>query len=174
VSSENYQEDQSELKANWILSSTSTVIGRVTYLDRKYELTPANDFSGTGGELSYYWFPTIKLRVRLAAVRNIVPWKSLTSNYRVNNAFTFAPDWQVTEKTNVYFSYLRIDDEYPTASAVIPERNDTTDVAVLGLTWRPARLVSIGASVRYEQRSSNDPLVEYDATIARFSASLIF
>lgn len=174
VNTENYQEDQSELRASLILSPTSTVIGRATYLDRKYDLTPANDFSGTGGELSYYWSPTIKLRVRLAAVRNIVPWKNLTSNYRVSNAFTFAPIWQATEKTSVYLSYLRVDDEYPAASAAVPDRKDTTDVAVLGLTWLPFRLVSIGASVQYEQRSSNDPLVEYDATIARISASIIF
>ena len=174
VSTENYEEDQSELRASWILSPTSTVIGRATYLDRRYELTPESDFSGTGGELGYYWSPTVKLRVRLAAARNIVPWKSLTSNYRVSNTFTFAPIWQVTEKTNVYLSYVRTDDEYPAASAAVAERKDTTDIAVLGLTWLPARLISIGASVHYEQRSSNNPLVEYDTTIARISASIIF
>ena len=38
----------------------------------------------------------------------------------------------------------------------------------------PLRNLSIGASVQRQQRSSNDPLVEYDATVARVSASLTF
>lgn len=174
VSSDNYEEDQSELRANWILSGTSRLTGRVTYLDRRYDLTPENDFSGTGGELAFFWLPTSKLNIRLAAMRNIVPWQSLTSNYRVTNAFSIAPTWQATAKTSVFMNYQRIYDNYPASSAAIPERDDTTDVAALGLNWLPTRTLSIGASVQYQQRASNNPLVEYDATIGRLSASVMF
>ncbi len=65
-------------------------------------------------------------------------------------------------------------DNYPSSSTVIPERKDTTDIAALGLNWLVLRNLSIGANLLYEQRSSNNPLVEYDATVGRISASLIF
>jgi exopolysaccharide biosynthesis operon protein EpsL len=174
VASENYQEDQSELRATWFLSPASTLTARATYLDRRYDLTPASDFSGTTGELGYYWAPTIKLRMRLAAARKILPWQSLTSNYRVSNVFTFAPTWHVTDKTIFFVSYQHIDEDYPASSAAVLERKDTIDFGVIGVNWMLARHVSIGASVQYEQRSSNDPLVEYDTTIGRINASIIF
>jgi len=42
------------------------------------------------------------------------------------------------------------------------------------LNWLVLRNLSLGANLLYQQRSSNDPLVEYDATVASLSASLLF
>ena len=174
VSTENYHEDQSELRGTWNLSPQSVVTGRATYLDRRYDHDPQNDFHGTAGELGYNWLPTSKLSLRLAATRDIAPWQgSLSSNYRVSNTFLIAPTWQITVKTSVYMSLQRTYDNYP-STTVNTERKDTTDVAALGLNWRALRNLSVGANLRHEQRSSNDPFVEYDASIARLSASLLF
>lgn len=172
----NYREDDSELKAIWNLSSKSILTGRLTYLDRRYDQAPQRDFYGSAGELGYTWLPTSKLRLRLFATRNIVPWQSLSSTYRVSNTLSFAPTWQATAKTSLYMSLQRTYDDYPASSfsTGVPERKDTTSMAVLGLNWLPVRNVSVGASLQREQRSSNDPLVEYDTTIASISASLTF
>ena len=174
ISTENYQEDQSELRASWILSPASSLTARVTYLDRQYDQIPQNDFSGTEGELGSTWAPTSKLNVRLTGARNIEPWQSLASTYRVSNALTFALTWQATAKTSVNMNYQRTIDDYPAPSALVVDREDTSDIVALGLNWLPLRSLSIGASVLYQQRSSNNPLFEYDATIGRISASLIF
>ena len=174
VSTENYNEDQSELRGIWNLSPQSIFTGRATYLDRRYDQAPQNDFHGTAGELGYNWLPTSKLSLRLAATRNIAPWQgSLSSNYRVSNTYLIAPTWQITVKTGVYMSLQRTYDNYP-STTVNTERKDTTDIAALGLNWRALRNLSVGANLQYEQRSSNNPLVEYDATVARVSASLSF
>jgi exopolysaccharide biosynthesis operon protein EpsL len=173
VSNEKYQEDQSELRGTWNLSPLSVLTGRATYLDRRYDLTPRNDFHGTAGELGYTWLPRSKLSLRLSATRNIAPWQgSTTSNYRVSNALLIAPSWQATAKTVVYVSLQRTNEDYPGTGNT--ERKDTTSMAVLGLNWLPLRNLSIGASVQRQQRSSSEPLVEYDATVARVSASLTF
>jgi exopolysaccharide biosynthesis operon protein EpsL len=172
VSNENYREDQSELRAAWNLNPKSVLDGRLTYLDRRYEHNPQRDFSGTAGHFAYTWLPTGKLSLRLAATRSIVPWQGgASSNRRVSNALSIAPSWQATAKTGVYMSLQRTYDDYPSTGT---ERKDTTRLAVLGLNWLPLRNLSIGASVQRLQRSSNVPLVEYDATVARLSASLIF
>ena len=179
VSDSNYQEDQSELSATWILTPKSTLTGRATYLDRHYDQVSQRDFSGTAGELRYVWLPTSTLRLILSGTRNIVPWRSLSSNYRASNTFAIAPTWQAAARTSVYLSLVRTYDEYPSPSSttVDPDRKDTTTNAVLGLNWLPTRYVSFSASLQRQQRSSNTPpsaLVEYDTTIARISASLLF
>jgi exopolysaccharide biosynthesis operon protein EpsL len=175
LSTTNYQEDQSELRGTWNLSPQSVLTGRATYLDRRYDQTPQNDFHGTAGALGYTWLPTGKLSLRLSATRDIVPWQgSLSSNYRVSNTLSIAPTWQATARTSVFMSFQRTYDDYPSSSTVVPERKDTTSIAVLGLNWLVLRNLSLGANLLRQQRSSNDPLVEYDATVARLSASLLF
>jgi hypothetical protein len=175
VSTDNYQEDQSELRGTWNLSPKSILTGRATYLDRSYDQTPENDFHGTAGELGYTWLPTSRLNLRLTATRNLVPWQgSLSSNYRVSNTLSFAPTWQITARTGVYMTFQRTYDNFPSSSAAVPERKDTTSTAMLGLNWLVLRNLSVGASVQYQDRSSNNPLVEYDATVARLNASLLF
>ena len=175
VSTDNYQEDQSELRGTWNLSPKSILTGRATYLDRSYDQTPENDFHGTAGELGYTWLPTSRLNLRLTATRNLVPWQgSLSSNYRVSNTLSFAPTWQITARTGVYMTFQRTYDNFPSSLAAVPERKDTTNTATLGLNWLALRNLSVGASVQYQDRSSNNPLVEYDATVARLNASLLF
>lgn len=174
ASSSNYRENQSELRGTWSISLKSNLSARVTYLDRNYDQTPASDFSGTAGELGFNWLPTEKLSLRLAAVRNIEAWQSLTSNYRVSNTFSFTPSWRPTAKTNFYLNLRRTYDDYPATSTAVPERKDTTDSAGVGFNWLALRHLSIGVSVQYEERSSNNPLVEYNDTIGRINASLTF
>jgi exopolysaccharide biosynthesis operon protein EpsL len=173
VNTANYKEDQSELRGTWNLSQQSVLTGRATYLDRHYDQTPQNDFHGTAGELGYTWLPTGKLSLRLSATRDIAPWQgSLSSNYRVSNTLLIAPTWQATARTSVYMTLQRTYDDYPSTGNT--ERKDTTSIGALGLNWLVLRNLSLGANVLRQQRSSSDALVEYDATVARLSASLIF
>jgi len=74
----------------------------------------------------------------------------------------------------MYMTFQRTYDNFPSSLAAVPERKDTTNTATLGLNWLALRNLSVGASVQYQDRSSNNPLVEYDATVARLSASLLF
>jgi hypothetical protein len=173
VGNANYQEDQNELRANWKLSLKSDFTGRATHLDRRYKQSPENDFQGTAGELGYVWLPTSKLSLRFAATRNIVAWQgSPSSNYRVSNTFLIAPTWQATSRSSVRLRLQRTNDDYPGTAAI--ERRDTTTIATLGVNWLPQANVSIIASIFRERRSSNDPLFEYDATVARLGASVSF
>jgi hypothetical protein len=174
ANAQNYKQDDDELRVTWAVSPKSSLTGRVTYLDRRYDEIPANDFSGTAGELGYNWLPTEKLTMRFSAVRNIEPWQSLSSNYRVSDSLAFTPTWRPSVKTHLYLDLRRTWDDYPASSTALPERKDTTDSALLGLNWLALRHLSIDISVQYQERSSNDPLVEYDDTIAKISASIIF
>lgn len=172
---ENYKEDQAELRATWIASARSNVSARVTYLDRRYDSTPQFDFSGTAGELRFAWQPTAKVDFAAAATRNIYPFQGgLQSNYRVSNAISLEPAWRPTVTTRLYMTAQLIDEQYPLAAGAGTEREDRISRAVLGLDWRAARNLSFGATLAYEERSSNVALAEYDVTLARLSATLLF
>ena len=176
VNTENYSEDQSELRGTWNASASSVLTGRVTYYDRRYDVFTQNNFSGTGGSLGYTWIPTGKLRVLLAATRSISPWQSLFANYRVSNELSITPTWQVAPRTTVYMSVGRRYDDFPQQSlaAVSPERSDATTNAILGVNWFPTRTLAVNLGVEYHERTSNELLMEYATNIARLSISLGF
>jgi exopolysaccharide biosynthesis operon protein EpsL len=127
-----YTQDDVEARGTWLVSAKSTLAGRVTYLDRRYDEAPLRNFSGTAGAVSYRWLPASKVSVGLSATRVIEPWQSLFSAYRTRNVFSLVPTWQVTDKTSVSGGVSRTYDNYPTAAAGLPDRKDTTDHAFLG------------------------------------------
>jgi exopolysaccharide biosynthesis operon protein EpsL len=173
-STDDYTQDDSEIRGTWIVSAKSTLTGRVTYLDRRYDRAPLRDFSGTAGDIGYQWRLTDKVNLRLSATRNIAPFQSLSSTYRTSNTFSLAPTWQATAKTSVSVGLRRAYDDYPTAVAGVPDREDTTDHASLSADWTPLRSLSISASVFREKRSSNLPSVEYSTTIGKIGAAFTF
>lgn len=169
-----YTQDDIEARGVWLVDAKSTLSGRVTYLDRRYDQTPLRNFSGTAGAISYRWRPTSKVSVDLSAARVIEPWQSLFSAYRTRNVFSLLPTWQVTAKTSLSAGVSRAYDDYPTAVVGVPDRKDTTDQAFLGAGWTPVRSLSINASVFREVRSSNVPFEEYNTTVGQIGAAFTF
>jgi len=171
----NYQEDQAELVVTWGVSAKSTLFGRITYLDRRYDLNSQFDFSGTAGEIRYAWLPTSKVDVVFSAARSLYPFQGgVQSNYTVANTLSLTPAWRPTATTRLYLDLRATDERYPTATGSGTEREDTISRGMLGLDWRAARNLTFGASLSYEARASNIALLEYEVTLGRISATLLF
>lgn len=175
ASAQNYREDQSEIALRLVASAKSTLAARLTYVDRSYDDTPQFDFSGTEGEIRFTWLPTSKVDIGLSASRNLEPFQgSLQSNYRIANLYSLDPVWRITATLRSYLSAQLLDEKYPATSGGGTARDDTTTRLILGLDWRAARNLTFGASLQYEERSSDVPLVEYEATLGRLGATLVF
>jgi exopolysaccharide biosynthesis operon protein EpsL len=172
--SEDYAQDDFEAKGTWLVSAKSTLAGRVTYLDRRYDQEPRRDFSGTAGAISFRWRPTTTVDVRFSGARVIAPWQSLFSSYRTRDALSLVPTWRATAKTTVSIGLRRTYDDYPTAVAGLPDRKDTTDHAFLGAEWAPVRSLTIYASVLREVRSSNVPFEEFSTTVGQIGGTFAF
>lgn len=169
-----YSEDDAELQATWLIDAKSTLIGRLAYLDRRYGLAPLRDFSGVAGTIGYQWQVTSKLSLNASAAREIEPWRSLAATSRTRNVFALVPAWQVTPKLSLSAGLRRAYDDYPSALAGIPDREDTLDHAALAAQWSPLRRLTISATVYREKRSSNDPAVEYSTRVGTLAAQLSF
>ena len=171
-----YRQDESELRAGWVLNGRSTVTSRLAWIERHNENFTQGNFSGLAGDLGYNWIPTAKLHLDFLAKRDLSPYQDLFSAYRVDNVLSFAPSWQVSGKITLHMRLEHIQSYFRGGVAVsgAPSRHDTTRTALLGADWSLLRGVSVGASLQRQRRSSNNTSFEYDDTIAGVNASLMF
>ena len=165
-----------EGRGRWALTGKSTLLGRLTYLDRTDDSFPQRNFSGTAGDLRFQWTPTTKLRYIYGAVRDISAYQTNFSSYRKTDTLLFTGNWQVTFKTALSFrlSYSEVDFRGPVVALSTPERRDTERLARAGVRWAPTRTVELGADVQYNNRSSNNPFAAYDDTVVTLRGEVTF
>ena len=167
--------DATEVTATWIASGHSTLHARATRLERRNEVLPQRDFTGTTGEFRYAWRPTGKLAVDLSASRDITPFNiSLESTTRVDDTIAAALVWRIGERTSLLSRASRQKSRYGEVSTLTEARRDTTDAIEVGLSWAPHRSITLDARLRHEERTSTDPAQVFDANVAGLSFSFSF
>jgi len=167
--------DASELNATWIASGHSTLHARATYIDRRNEVLPQRDFSGTTGELRYAWRPTAKLAVDLSATRDITPFNiSLESTTRVDDTTSAALVWTIGERTSLQSKASRQKSRYGEVSTLTVARRDITDTVEVGASWAPHRSITLDARLRHEERTSTDPAQVFDGNVASLAFAFRF
>ena len=173
---DNYRQYEGEFQANWNLNPYSTVTGRVGWVDRTHDTLTQRDFSGPVGNLGYKWAPSDKVSFEWIAARRIRVFQDADTSYVVDNVLTFTPVWRPREKVSLRMRLDLYDSDYRGAlpASTAPPRSDKTTSAQVGAEWIPVRSIALGANVQYQQRTSNNLLFEYDATIGTVSASLMF
>jgi exopolysaccharide biosynthesis operon protein EpsL len=173
---------ETELNATWIATARSTLTGRVTRTERRYDPFAQFNFSGVGGEIRYSWTPTARLAFSAAALRTHTPFFQSTgsaaagSTHRVDDTITFGPGWRVSEKLSLNLTASRVVSDFP-ASGILaagPSRRDTARYLSLGANWTVHRKVNLSATLRREERSSNIPGLDYQDTILGATATLTF
>jgi exopolysaccharide biosynthesis operon protein EpsL len=172
-----FRQYESELQANWALNAKSTVTGRLIWLERHHDNFALRDFSGTAGRIGYLWTPTARLRTEFSARRDITPWQDVLATYKVDNAVSIEPSWELGAKTSLRARLERVQSQFRGGS-VLPangqSRRDVADNASVRVNWLPLRILTIAAGLEHQQRSSNDALSQYEATIVTIDASLTF
>jgi exopolysaccharide biosynthesis operon protein EpsL len=170
-----FVQDETEVNATWVASGHSTLNARVTRIERRNEVLPQRNFSGTAGELRYLWRATGRLNFDLSGRRNISPYNlSLVSTTQVENTLTAAATWATTERIAVRSAFSRSVSRYGQASTEFEARRDTTQTFEIGAGWSPRRYVTLDARLRHENRESTDPTQIYDANTATIALNLTF
>ena len=171
-----YSEDLSELSADWKLTATSTLNGRIGWLERDNKDPTRRDFSGPSSSLNYSWNPGGKLSLGISAARKTSPLQDLTASYREDSSLSVTPAWRISDKTSAFMrlSYQKSDDKNTLVVLPTGPRSDTTKIAAMGLDWSATRKLTINASLERQQRNSTLATAGYDATVVRIGASLAF
>jgi exopolysaccharide biosynthesis operon protein EpsL len=168
--------DETEASATWLLSGRSTLSGRLTYIERRYQSLPQRDFSGTAGELTYLWTPTGRLTLTLSAARSITPYiLSVESTTRTENTIAAALVWRTSERTSLRSAVSRRESRFgQIGTSAEPARRDSLESAEVGANWALRRFVTLDASLRHEQRASTDAMQRFDAYVATLSIAFTF
>jgi exopolysaccharide biosynthesis operon protein EpsL len=167
--------DAYELSATWIASAHSTVHARATRIERRNEVLPQRDFSGTTGELRYAWRPTAKLTVDLSGARDITPFNiSLDSTTRVDDTVAAAVVWAIGERTSLQSRVSREKSRFGEVSTLTEARRDATDAIEVGARWAPHRSITLDARLRHEERTSTDPFQVFDSNVASIAVAFRF
>lgn len=171
-----YRQNEFELKLDWNASGKSAVNGRLAWVEVRHDHFKQRDFSGLAGELGYAWSPTSKLRVEISGRRDISSWWQTFSSYRIDDALSVAPTWQVSAKTSVRMRLERVRSDFrgPVFPPVEALRYDHAQTALLGVEWNPLHSLVLDASLQRQRRSSNTTGVDFDANIASLNARLKF
>lgn len=167
---------ESEAMATWTASGKSTFNGRVTRIERRNDEFPERDFSGVGGEFGYAWTPTGKLSLGFSALRAVSPFFAVGSTSRIDNTVAFTPAWRVSERMTMRMRASRQVSDYrgQTGPAAGPARHDILRGVEFGADFAPHPKVTVGATLRREQRTSTDVTVPFDDTMVTVNAAVRF
>jgi len=171
-----YTENLNEISADWKLSATSSLIGRLGWLDRNNKDPARRDFSGKSSSLSYNWNPGGKLALSVSVANNTSPLQDPNASYREDEILTVSPIWRISEKTS---AFLRLSQQKSSDQGVLVAlpggpRRDTTNTSAAGLDWAVTRKLSVNISLERQERRSNNAISNFEATIGRIGATLAF
>ena len=171
-----FTQREHELLATWVASGKSTLDGRLTRTERRYENLPEGDFSGVAGQLGFAWTPTRQLSLNVAASRALTPFFAAGSTHRIDSAFSVAPVWRLSPKTTLRARAERRESDFRGADAALAGsgRRDVQRDVEIGADWAAHPKVSLSAALRRDQRVSTEAAFNFRTTVATLSAALSF
>lgn len=167
--------EENEAQAAWLVTGRSTLNGRITAMRRRHQDAPERNFSGVGRELGHVWLATGRLTVTSSASRALSPHVvGVSASYRVDDTLAVSPSWQLTEKWRLGMRLARQSTDYlgPVAASALPARHDDLRSVAFSADWSPWRALRLQASLRLEDRSSNDPQFSFQGRVVGLTAAV--
>lgn len=171
-----FEDREHALTAQWDLSGKTQVDARIAYFEREHAHYAARDFSGVTGSANINWPVTGKSYVRAGISRQLASDQTFYSSYTESNRFTFSPYWQISQKTALSLRYeiTRRDYAGAIAQTIYNGRSDTTRTASIALDWSPVRDLTLNASLRRDERTSNIAGLDFESNICFITAQIAF
>lgn len=172
-----FSQQDSELNASWAPSAKSTLTAGISWQSRENNNPTQRNFAGPAANISYGWKPTSRLGLNIAASRKIGPLQDPSFSTVTTDSVSLAPTFQISDKVTVRAGISYVATRFGGSGTVPPSvaaRRDALNSASLGISWVPTRTVTLGANLQHQRRSANDPLLEFENTMASVNASLTF
>lgn len=154
----------------WLSTAKTTSVFKIGYQDADYKTDDVDDISGLSYLLDFYWDPSSRSRLRLAASRvtrepaNIEEGGYLSDKYQLEYQYDFTALTQLSialAHTNEDFS----DDV---------ERNDEFQEANIKLSYSPKYWLDVYAGYEMTQRNSDQSVFEFDNSEVQIGVLLKF
>jgi len=172
-----YQQDDSVLSVNWAPRAASVFTSRLSWQNRTNENPAQRNFSGPAVDVSYNWKPAGKLSAAVSASRKLGPLQDPSFSHIRTDTYSLMPTWQVSAITTMRLVLTRTNSSYGGAGPIppaAPGREETLNSAELRAEWTPLSNLSMSASLQRQQRDANNPLLEYEANVAKLNVTYSF
>lgn len=176
--SNDYEEHEYALVANYTSSATLRFTGRLGHTERTYTDLSSNNFSGTTYRGGVEWLPGTKTIIALEAYREPRAVIDIVASHVLTRGFAFGPAWAPTAKlafslryVNEHRTFIAADPNVAPAGTLLDE---TLRIGRLGIAWEPERLLQVGIGIDRGNRESNTLGRNYNYTAAMANIRVIW
>ena len=150
---------------SWEASELTTGTLKVGFLNREYDDDGLEDVSGLALSLTGAWTPTARTKVTIGGSHDVRSSTRSGEGGVVHSAVFTAVERKITSRTTLTLNLVYDNLDYDTRS-----RKDSRYLAGLDLTRSITPRLDIIARYRFSQRTSDDPLLEFESN--QFGLSL--
>lgn len=159
------------LFANYRIGTSLRINGSVGHsrVDPKSPL--AQDFTGNVWNLTLNYSGP-RLGASIGAGRNVSGSRGGNSNFSIGNFYNMNVSYRASDRLSASAGYARSKSEYRGVTAIPgtqPINDATMDRFFIGTDYRLNRLLTFGADLNHQKRSSDPDVFSYDATSVIFS-----
>lgn len=174
---EGYTQRDLRLKVLWSLNPVTQLQFLGGRVKREHELFALRDASGTNGRLDLTWQAAGSVQLSASAWREFTPFEGSLASYSLNKGASVNARWVITSKIEATAGHNRVkrDFEGQQVLGVPVDATDSGHTTNLGLSYSPARFVTISANLFRDQRSGARLITSgYRANGGSLSANLQF
>ena len=165
-----------ELRLHWAINGNSTTDISAAHINRTHPNYSQRDYSGLNTGINVNWRISGKSSLAMGWGRELSSYQSSSTNYTQTDRISVGPVWQISPKTVLRLGYEFAVRDYlgsPTGLSTV-RRSDTTRDATLSFDWQPSQYVTLSSSLQNASRASSLPGLDYDSSMAVFSAQFSY
>ena len=170
----NYNEQTARAILKYVFSAATELDVSGGYLKRDYPESRFASFSGDIWRASVQWEPTDQFQLILMGWRQLTAYIDAESDYFVSKGASFTPTWIATQTLKMSLTVSRENHDYIGSSPstiTLESRSDKLTSAKAGLIYAPKDNLLFNLTCRYDKRNSNQPLFQYNETLATASVT---
>ena len=171
-----FKENETELALHWPVTIKTSVNARIAHLQRRHDISPQLDFSGTVGGADVNWEITGKTRLIAGYAHDLVASGQGTGGHVETDRIYLTPVWQATPAIGVNFRLDRSERRWKEVPVGAPDfgRSEHIQYAQVGVDWTPRPILTVSGYLREERLSSNLPGASYSASVVGVAAKATF
>jgi hypothetical protein len=170
-----YNEQTAKIIVKYVFSVATELDVSAGYLKRDYPESRFATFSGDIWKAALQWQPTDQLQWVLTGWRQLTAYVDAESDYFISNGVSLNPTWIATQTLKLSLTISRENHDYinssPSSISLDASRRDKLTSAQGGLIYAPKDSLLFNLTCRYDKRNSNQPLFQYNDTLATASVT---
>ena len=161
--------------ATYAPSTSTTLKGRLAYIEQRFSIDSKFDFSGVTGGLEGSWRATPKTSINASWLRDITSFQTLDSTHARIDTLSIAPKWLMRTTVTIGWTYKRaVRDGLGSPNGTASTRRDQTEESIWDIHWQPRKYFSLRAAFSNANRTSNAIDQDFTAKVVTLGAQLIY